>query len=348
MDGLYTPTNSDLSFLSFLLSINDMIKVYKTFELSDSDWKQIEDGFNASFDAQWKIERMKVYYSSTFLGYSYHALDIDENGVLRGYNSLMPNLYDYDGKKIIVGVSGGTFVKKEFRKDVFIFKHLMDALFAFSKEENMVMKVGVPNHNSFKYALVMNKAKLVGYLDYYILPVRGFDLFAKQWLRPFNVLTLGYSYLMVMLSSFWGLFDIHSQHRKLEISLSEDYYDLRFRCKSVYKECKKGRMSGFYRLFVEKGCNVAYIMDFRENNKKTVRSLNYIVRQILLKEKTISAILYVGTLNVPQPLLIKVPSKMQPQKLPLTINVLNGDMEMEEDALEMKNWDFSLLNFDVR
>jgi hypothetical protein len=89
-------------------------------------------------------------------------------------------------------------------------------------------------------------------------------------------------------------------------------------------------------------------MDFRENNVKTVRSLNYIVRQILLNEKTLSAILYVGTLNVPQPLLIKVPTRMQPQKLPLTINVLNGDKELEETALKMKSWDFSLLNFDVR
>ena len=325
-----------------------MIVVLKTYQLSEKDWKQIEEGFNASFDAQWKVERMKKYYSSTFLGYSYHALDMDDNGVLRGYNSLLPNEYNYNGKRIIVGVSGGTFVKKEFRKDVFIFKHLMDALFAFCKEEDMVMKVGVPNHNSFKYALVMNKAKLVGYLDYYILPVRAFDFFAKSWLSPFNVLTLGYSYLMVMLSSLWGLLGIRSSKKKLEISLSEDYYNLRFRCKSVYKECKKSRMSGFYRIFVEKGCKVAYIMDFRENNKKTVRSLNNIVRQILLKEKKVSAILYVGTMNVPQPLLFKVPERMQPQKLPLTINVLNGDKELEKAGLEMKSWDFSLLNFDVR
>lgn len=325
-----------------------MIVVLKTQQLSDSDWKQIEEGFNASFDAHWNIERMKVYYSSTFLGYSYHALDIDDNGVLRGYNSLLPNLYDYDGKRIIIGVSGGTFVKKEFRKDVFIFKHLMDALFTFCKEEDMVMKVGVPNHNSFKYALVMNKAKLVGYLDYYILPVRAFDFFNKKWMRPFNVLSLGYTYLMVMLSSLWGVSRLHPNKKKIEISVTEDYYDLRFRCKSVYKECKKGQMSGFYRLYVEKGCRVAYVMDFREKNKKTVRSLNYIIRQILLKEKAISAILYVGTMNVPQPLLIKVPFRMQPQKLPLTINVLNGDEELEKVALEMKNWDFSLLNFDVR
>lgn len=341
---LYTQTNSNLSIYSF----NNMIKVYKTFDVSDSNWKQIEEGFNTSFNAKWDIERMKDYYSSTFLGYSYHALDIDDNGVLRGYNSLLPNLYDYDGKRIIVGVSGGTFVKKEFRKDVFIFKHLMDALFTFCKEEDMVMKVGVPNHNSFKYALVMNKAKLVGYLDYYILPVRAFNFLNKKWLRPLNVLTLGYSYLMVTLSSFGGLVRLHSCEKKLEIQVTEDYYDLRFRCKSVYKECRKGQMSGFYRLYVEKGCCVAYVMDFRENNKKTVRSLNYIVRQILLKEKEISAILYVGTMNVPQPLLIKVPSRMQPQKLPLTINVLNGDEELEKTALEMNNWDFSLLNFDVR
>lgn len=99
---------------------------------------------------------------------------------------------------------------------------------------------------------------------------------------------------------------------------------------------------------MERGRNVAYIMDFRENGQKTLRALNFVVRQILLEEKGLPAILYVGTINVPQPLLIKVPVKIQPQKLPLTINVINGDKGLEGDALNMKNWDFSLLNFDVR
>lgn len=325
-----------------------MIVVLKTHDLSENDWKQIEEGFNASFEAQWNVERMKPFYSSTFLGYSYHALDRDENGKLRGYNSLLPCEYDYDSKRIIVGVSGGTFVKKEFRKDVFIFKHLMDALFAFCREEGMAMKVGVPNHNSFKYALVMNKAKLVGYLDYYILPIRAFDFLSQKWLRPLNVFTLGYSYFMLMVSSLVGQCGFRSTPKKIEISVGENFYDFRFRCKSVYKECKKGQITGFYRRYVERGCNVAYIMDFRENGQKTLRALNFVARQILFKEHGLSAILYVGTINVSQPLLIKLPAKIQPQKLPLTINVINGDKGLEENALHMKNWEFSLLNFDVR
>ena len=108
-----------------------MIYVYKTQDLSEKDWHGIVRGFNDSFDRNNSIESMQKYYAATILGYSYHALDYTEDGQLRGYNSIVPTLYDYHGKEILVGISGGTFVNKEFRKDVFIFKHLMTALFDY-------------------------------------------------------------------------------------------------------------------------------------------------------------------------------------------------------------------------
>ena len=153
---------------------------------------------NDSFSECQTVERMKVNYSCSVLGYSYHALDLTEDGAIRGYNSIVPTQYLYQGKKIIVGISGGTYVNKEFRKDVFIFKHLMDALFIYCRNEGMVMKVGVPNKNSFKYTLILNKAKMVGYLNYYILPVHflimiGLDqAFARFYLERPNNRSIGY------------------------------------------------------------------------------------------------------------------------------------------------------------
>ncbi len=326
-----------------------MIKVYKTFELSDSEWTQLIDGFNNSFGLQTDVQKMKAYYSATVLGYSYHALDFTEEGRLRGYNSLVPMEYVFQGTKIIVGVSGGTYVNKEYRKDVFIFKHLMNALFEYCRNEGMVMKVGVPNKNSFKYAVKVNKAKHIGDLKYYILPVRLFNLIPYKILKPLNIFSIFFVnlhlFFSMVLAWFWNPY---AKTKKIEIECSDFFYDVRFRNKQVYKECRKDNLIAFYRIFIENGNNVAYIMDFKENGKKTLKALLYVVKEILRRESNITAILYIGTMNLMQPFLFKIPRKFVPKSLPLTVNIINEDKLLKEAAVNMDSWDFSLQNFDVR
>ena len=326
-----------------------MIKVYKTLDLSDSDWKQIVDGFNRSFSLNKTVESMKKYYTSSITGYSYHALDYTEDGVLRGYNSIVPTEYKYKGQSISVGISGGTFVNKEFRSDVFIFKHLMDALFDYCGKDGMVMKVGVPNNNSFRYTLKMNKAKLVGYLNYYILPIRLFNVIHLKPLGFLNFIPVFISKLyLYSISAMSSILNSHGETKSLELVCDKHFYDTRYRNRNHYTECLKGNMIGFYCVVEEDGMHVAYIMDFKEDNRKSLKALSFVSRQILSKEQGIDAIMYVGTMNMRQPLLFKVPHKMDPKPLPLTVNVINGDMALEGEALNMNSWDFSLQNFDVR
>jgi len=326
-----------------------MIKVCKTLDLSDSDWIQIVDGFNRSFSLNNTVESMKNYYISSIAGYSYHALDFTEEGVLRGYNSIVPTQYTYKGQTIMVGISGGTFVNKEFRSDVFIFKHLMDALFDYCGKDGMAMKVGVPNKNSFKYTLKMNKAKLVGYLNYYILPIRLFNVIPLKSLGFLNFISVFFSKLYLYgISALSLIINPKGEEKTLELVCDKHFFDTRYRNRNHYTECVKGNILGFYRVVEENGMHVAYIMDFKEENRKSLKALSYVSRQILPKERGIDAIMYVGTMNLRQPLLFKVPHKMDPKPLPLTINVINGDKALEEEALNMKSWDFSLQNFDVR
>ncbi len=326
-----------------------MIKVYKTFELTDAEWRKIIDGFNDSFSECQTVERMKVNYSCSVLGYSYHALDLTEDGAIRGYNSIVPTQYLYQGKKIIVGISGGTYVNKEFRKDVFIFKHLMDALFIYCRNEGMVMKVGVPNKNSFKYTLILNKAKMVGYLNYYILPVHFFNLILKKRLGFLNALSAilmkTHFYFISLLNYVYNSKGIV---KPLEIICNNDFYNIRYKSRGRYFECKRGNLIGYYRVCEEEGKQVVYIMDFKENGRKSLKSLLFVTKQVFLREKGVDAIMYVGTMNLRQPLLFKVPHRMDPKPLPLTINVISDDETLEATALDFTSWDFSLQNFDVR
>ena len=89
-------------------------------------------------------------------------------------------------------------------------------------------------------------------------------------------------------------------------------------------------------------------MYFGENGIKTLKSLTLAVSHIFRLEK-IDIIMFVGTLRINQSILIKVPTKFQPQKLPFTYNLLDfNDSEKYSDMNNENNWDFSLLNLDVR
>lgn len=69
------------------------IKVYKTSEISEEDWKQIANGFNICFDTQHSVDHLMNYYVSTVFGYSYHAIAYTDDNKVMGYNSFIPTIY---------------------------------------------------------------------------------------------------------------------------------------------------------------------------------------------------------------------------------------------------------------
>ncbi|MDD3138096.1 MAG: hypothetical protein PHX08_03880 [Lachnospiraceae bacterium] len=326
-----------------------MIKVVKTNELIESEWKQLTDGFNICFHTNHSAKHLQKYYCNTILGYSYHALDINEDGVLRGYNSFVPFEYIYKNRVVLGGISGGTYVLPEYRNDVFIFMELMSSLFKHCKNEGMVLKLGVPNINSFKYTIKINKAKLVGYLNYYILPIRPFNIPNIRYLTPLNYISLTFSWGVVSFAYLWSLLVNNKPSKRLfEINTTQDFYDVRFNDTEKYQKIEEGNFFGYYRVCEEKNSKIVYIMEFREEKTRSLKSLLFMVKHILKYEKDVAAIMFIGTMNMRQPLLFKLPFRFEPKHLPLTVNIFNNDKQMLDEAVNMNSWDFSLINFDAR
>lgn len=321
------------------------IETYKTSGMSDRDWQQIAEGFSRSFERNKEKEEFLNYYQRNEFGYSYHAVARNNDGVIYGYTSVVPFYYSVDGETVKMGLSGGSFVLEEHRSDIFIFKKMYERLKEICSSDNLIGIAGVPNSNSFQYTLKILKKRHLRDLNYYVLPVAPHlslsnNAFFKSGL---SFIARSFSVANKFLS---GLFNFKEQEKKVKLIESESF--LKSRLDEKYVKFKHKNMSGAYRMYNEEGRDVAYIMRFSEEGKRTYRSLSYLVREIFKRENP-DLIFYIGTLHLKQFLLFKVPKRLEPKKLPLTITLLDGCTDKyKKSLLKAGEWDFGLINFDVR
>lgn len=322
------------------------VNVLKTYEITETLWEQITEGFNESFNLNVTSEDMKNSFCvRNNLGYGYHAIALSDDDDLMGYNVFSPVFYK-NGLKTVV--SGSTYVRPKYRKHEMLFMDMVQKLRKTVKEEGFKVEIGVPNHNSEKFALKILKFKHVADLNYYILPFNLSKTLNRPslWLCDWIVRCLAVTHVTINVFYSW-LINTHACTRKYELDCDSNYWDYRFG-RGGYSSFKTDKYQSFWRLYNENGSKVAYLMDFREGGVRTYRALYKAIRAIV-KDGSVDAILYVGFLGFKQMMLMKVPKVFVPKRLPLTYFVLNKqDNEMFADMQDKDNWDFSLMNFDVR
>lgn len=321
--------------------------VLRTDEIEESVWKQISRGYEVCFGIHKTPDQLKKSFSKSITGYTLHAMKFDEDGNLMGHNYYQPRPYLLNGKSVICALSGGTFVMPEHRKDIFVFNEMVRALDKEAAKLGWIALLGVPNENSFKYAVKINKQKHIGDLSYYILPVHASKIIGKK-IPILNFLSYGYSRALSITNKLISRY-INPTEKVVPLHLdnSDAFLDIRYDW-NQYTRVWKDKMEGVYRIYNEGGVRTAYITYFGENFKRNNRSLNFIVEEILRNEE-VDAILYIGTLNFKQTLLMKVPKKYAPQKLPLCVTLLDKkNSEIKEACSSIANIDFGLINFDVR
>lgn len=324
-----------------------MIKILKTFEIDDTLWNQIAAGFNESFDRDVNVESLKNGFCvSNQWGYAFHAIAIhDDTGDIMAFNTYTPTFYK-NGMNAMV--SGSTFVKPKYRKDIFIFYDMVLALRERAKEEGFTVEIGVPNQNSKEYGKVLLKDKYVADLDYYILPRNISKVLDKPALKYINfffrflfTIHLSIQYVISFICNY------KEKEPKYALITDEDFYHARFKSSAYSKYCD-GKCQAYYKIEDEDGKKVAYLFDFKYDNVRTRKAITKAVWYIYHHEKP-DAVLFVGFLWLIQFTLFKVPKKFIPKPLPLTYYILDKKRKEEfKDMDEKKNWNFGLMNFDVR
>lgn len=324
------------------------IKIYKTDEISDELWNQIVGGFNKTFeDHSISKEELVLGYKCNGHGYAYHAICFDLDSVI-GFNSITPYEYVYKNKNIILGLSGSTFVLKEYRKDIFIFNDMYQELKKYCLNEGLVAFLGVPNSNSYQYSIKILKCKEVMNLSYYVLPVKIFNILGNKYFSFLNLLSYIYTFLSLIVNIIiCFVYNFKEKKTLYRIFIDDDFLEKRFSA-SRYKKNKCKNKSYAYTIYNENGIKSAYIMDFREGKSKSLKSLINVIWKIFIFEK-VDIIMYIGTMNLKQSLLIKLPKRFHPRKLPFTFNILDNTLNGKHNDMSIaSNWDFSLLNLDVR
>lgn len=325
-----------------------MIKVLKTFELTDKDWIQIENGFNQSFERNITKERLENLYNSNVFGYSYHSICYDQDKII-GFTSILPSKYLKENQVFIAGISCSTFILKKYRKDAFLYYDMIELVKEECKKNNISVILGVPNKFSHKYGKVFLGAKDVGELPYYILPLRLLTVLKLYQFKFFDNYIVFYFVCFFCLINRIISYIFNSKEKMSEYRLlnTDDFYKARFSAPHYLFSSKKN-IKFWYRIVVEDNIRAAYLMDFRENETRTNKALCVATWNIIMKEH-VDVILYIGTLRMKQGLLLKIPSKFVPKTLPFTYNILNiNNCQQFLSMSDMKLWDFGLMNFDVR
>lgn len=322
------------------------LEIYKTYELTDEIWKQIKEGYNASFPHKESVATLKQGFCGCNKdGYSYHCLAYADDGTLMGYTEFTPTFYKND-LKICVG--GRTFIRKEFSSDFMLFAKIVNALKKKCYEDGCKVVIAVPNSNSRDYAIRINRFVYVADLDYFILPLKPSKFLHKKSLKYmdgiFTTLCKGWVGLNCLCSS---IINFKAIKKTFRLETEHDFYKSRFK-HDYYNQLSKGDFYCCYRHYDEDGIDTIYLMDFRQNAERTYKALCLAMKYILKHEKA-DAILFVGFLGMKQATLFKVPKRFVPKPLPLTYHVIDKNDKALKAAMANKNaWDFSLMNFDVR
>lgn len=322
------------------------IKTNLTHELTNHEWNTYVNGYNETFKKRNNKNFFIKKYSNSSNGYSYHALLINESSNIVGACTLIPSLYEKNGVFLKIAVAVDLFILPEYRNDAFIFLKFYLKLKKMILKDKITAVVAVPNLNSYDYWMNIVKFKDIGNLTYWALPVK-FHNIKTNFPFVFNYVSILYSKIILKLNFIYSFF-LNSKDMSQSYKIVTNDVFLKSRFKGDYYHFSDKNIRCYYSIINEDGVNTAYLLYAKENG---VTSLNALIKGVkaILKNEKIDLILFIGTLKIFQFIFVRVPKKFIPKRLPLIIDILKKeDKEKYKDLLNINNWDFGLINYDVR
>jgi len=321
------------------------IKVCTSFEFSELDWKTYQESFNAAFDKDYQLSYFTQKYATAIDGHAYHALLLNNEGNVVGGCSVIPFQYKKGEEIIKLGQAVDVFILEAYRTDPMMLYKMYLQLKKLLIHNEIGLVLSVPNTNAYAYWKHIVKWKDVGDLTYWMFIIRAGNVI-KKW-SFLNVFSLAFSYLLLFFNAIMALIANNKEKQSVYELITDDAF-CKNRFSPEHKKVMTGEIIFYYRIYDESGVKTAYLLDAKQKDRLSFKALFKGVSYIVRKTDA-DIVLYVGPMKLFQTLLIKVPKRFEPKRLPLTCDIINKDCtDMFSDIWEFNNWDFGLLNFDVR
>lgn len=320
------------------------IKVCTTHEWSELEWSSYVDSFNEVFERGYSKDYFVHKYFSSCEECSYHSLLLNELGEVVGSCSVVPYYYTHLSNKFKSGLAVDVFIKESYRTDPLMLRRMYKRLTKLLIENSIVSVMAVPNATAYPYWKNVVKWKDVGTLKYWAIPIRMGNLIHKY--RFLNFVSQVYCSLVLGISAILSLF--LGKQRKFNYAIIESEEFLKERFGNDYCFIQEDNIQNYFRIVDENGIKTAYLIYSRERGILSFKSLCKGATYIA-KHYNVDLILYIGPLGFSQTLFFKLPRKFEPKLLPLTCDLLSQESStVYSDILDIDNWDFGLLNYDVR
>ena len=322
-----------------------VIKVCKTTEWSDRDWETYVIGYNEVFGADETIADFKNKYFSVCKGYSLHSLLVSNEGDVVGGITIIPCNYRCQQGFFLNGLAVDVFIREAFRIDPLMLRKLYKQLVGTLKEEGIEVVTAVPNATAYPYWKNIVKWKDIGEISYWVIPIKINKILNLKfcgWL--FEGLTRIYLFCVLCLSYWVSLGKSKAKDYAYEIDKDDRYIQNKFHG-TKYANFSVQAIFYSYRIVNEEGIKTAYIIEATQEGKRSMKAFLKVIK--VIRQQNVDLIIYVGKMGVFQTLFIKVPKKLEPKKLPLMCDVLMPNDKFS-DIYDINNWDFGLLNYDVR
>ncbi len=312
------------------------ISFFYTSQLTETHWASYTKSFNHVFNKKFSIQNFKDKYSNNYKRESYHGFIIDGDAIVGGCSAI-PWQYNYFGKDIIFALFVDAFVHEEYRKNEFALYDAYNLVKDKLREDFIPFIVSVPNAKAYPFWKKLAKWKDIGILPWYVLPIRLGNVIKKTKLLNISIyFILIYATINLIISYFFRV------KRKGHVSLTMDDS---FRKNRFYDKTyiKIKNTSFLYKIDYEDERRVVYLLN--ESNF-SYAELSKAVFKVVIKEK-VDIIIYIGKINSFQLALIKLPSFIQPRKFNFCGYEVIKDM-VDRKIYSYNNWDFGLINFDVK
>jgi hypothetical protein len=316
--------------------------VKRTVDLNDMELLQITELYNNVFEKKVKVDDLfKKYYWTNSQG-SYHAI-LQIGGVIVGSYSVIPYSYIHFNKCVTFGLSVDTMIDPNHRGSLSLLKKISGLAYSKLADDGVPFVFGFPNEKIYLVRKKILKWQDIGGLDYYILPIR-IGKFRKSY-RYFNIVTKLFCKYHVGITRLLRYRKELSHPKNIvNAELSSEYYITKRYPRNAYYTLNSNNYVAAYRISIEDGAKVAFIVEIFPMSK---RNLEDVVYKVYNSNSKIDAIIYIGKLNFKIRNLFKVPERFIPKQLRMSGLILDKSI-IGNEVYNIGNWQVNLGSYDVR